>query len=283
MDGKLVSDTLQTEVQKKVHAFTQRTGFPPGLSVVLVGDHSASQVYVDHKIKASKKAGIRSELLKLSKNTKLEELKNCLISLNQDSKVHGILVQLPLPPHLDPKTALSYISSKKDVDGLTPENIGRLWSSQEGPQPCTPAGIVKLLEYYDIPIEGKSAVIIGRSAIVGRPMAQLLLEKNMTVTICHSKTKNLEDHTKRADVVISACGKHHLLKAHHFKKGAVAIDVGIHRISKNKKKILEGDICPDGLENVLSYLSPVPGGVGPMTIALLLQNTLKLAEQQSLS
>ena len=276
MDGKLVAKSAKENMEKEVQSL-KKQGIHPSLSVVLVGDDPASKVYVKRKMMACDEVGIRSNLLKFPKNIAQEELLKTLDSLNQDSLVHGVLVQLPLPDHLDQKTILSSLSPKKDVDVLTEKNIGSLCSSSANIKPCTPQGIITMLEYYKIPLEGRHIVVVGRSLIVGRPLLQLLLEKNATVTVCHSKTLNLKEHTKRGDVVIVACGKHHLLKAQDFKKDAVVIDVGMHRILKEGKTVLEGDVCPEGLEDVLSYFSPVPGGVGPMTISSLLQNTIALA------
>ena len=261
MDGKLVAQTLKDQVSIEVQGL-KKQGIHPSLCVLLAGDNPASEVYVKHKMMACDEVGIRSKLLKFPKDVPQEELIKVLDSLNQDEQVHGILVQLPLPEHLDQKVVLSYLSPKKDVDALTTESIGALWSSSSIVYPCTPKGIMTILEYYDIPLEGRHVVVVGRSLIVGLPMVQLLLKKNATVTVCHSKTSSLREHTKMADVVIVACGKHHLLKAQDFKKGSVVIDVGIHRISKEGKTILQGDVCPEGLENVLDYFSPVPGGVG---------------------
>ena len=276
MDGKLVAQSLRDQVRKDVQNL-KKQGIHPSLCVILAGDNSASEVYVKHKMMACDEVGIHSKLLKFPDNVSQEKLIQTLDSLNQDEQVHGVLVQLPLPKHIDSKTVLACLSPEKDVDALTTESVGALWSSSAVVSPCTPTGIMAMLGYYDIPLEGRHVVVVGRSLIVGRPMVQLLLEKNATVTVCHSKTNNLREHTKTADVVIAACGKHHLLKAQDFKKGSVVIDVGIHRISKEGKTILEGDVCPEGLENILDYFSPVPGGVGPMTIAILLQNTVQLA------
>jgi len=278
MDGRQVAQSLKEQVTRGVQDL-KKQGIHPGLCVVLVGEYPASQVYVRHKMTACDELGIYSKLLKFPENVSQEELVQTLKSLNQDPHIHGILVQLPLPGHLNQKTLLSYLSPKKDVDALTTENIGAVWSSSAKIHPCTPKGIQIMFEHYEIPLEGRHAVVVGRSFTVGLPMAQLLLEKNATVTICHSKTSSLREHTQTADVVIVACGKHHLLKAQDFKTGAVVIDVGIHRISKKGKTVLEGDVCPEGLEDVLSYFSPVPGGVGPMTISVLLHNTVQLARK----
>jgi len=276
MDGKLVARSLREHVKKDVQKL-KKQGIHPSLCVILAGDNPASEVYVKHKMMACDEVGIHSKLLKFPDNVSQEKLIQELNSLNQDPCIHGILVQLPLPEHIDQKTVLSHLSSKKDVDALTAKSVGALWSSSAVVYPCTPKGIITMFEYYKIPLKGHHVVVVGRSLIVGRPMVQLLLEKNATVTVCHSETVALREHTKRADVVIVACGKHHLLKVQDFKKGSVVVDVGIHRISKDGKTILEGDVCPEGLKNVLSYFSPVPGGVGPMTIAVLLYNTVRLA------
>ena len=273
--AKKVTDGLTSQVQ-----VLQKKGIQPCLSVMLIGDNPASQIYVQHKIKACQKVGIQSKLIQLPQKTSMKEVLSQLKLLSEDSKVHGILVQLPLPSQLDKDKILSHLPAEKDVDGLTLMNTGRLWSSLPSIQPCTPKGIVYLLNHYNIPIEGRHAVVIGRSLIVGRPIAQLLLEQNATITLCHSKTPQIEKFTQQADIVVAACGQHHKIKAHHIKKGATVIDVGIHRIQKNGKTYLEGDVCPDGLDSVADYLTPVPGGVGPMTIAMLLQNTIDIAKLQ---
>ncbi len=278
MNGKLVAQTLKDQVKEDVQKL-KKQGIHPSLCVLLAGDNPAGEVYVKHKIKACGEAGIYSKLLKFSADVTQEELVKTLHSLNQDEQVHGILVQMPLPEHLDQQNIISHVSPKKDVDALTVESVGALWSSSAVVSPCTPQGIAAMLDYYGIPLEGRHAVVVGRSLIVGLPMVRLLLKKNATVTVCHSQTSILREHTKKADVVISACGKHHLLKAQDFKKGAVVVDVGIHRIVKNGRTVLEGDVCPEGLDGVLDYFSPVPGGVGPMTIACLLKNALQLARQ----
>ena len=273
--AKKVTENLTSQVQT-----LQKKGVHPCLSVMLIGDDPASQVYVQHKIKACQKVGIQSKLVRLPQDTSMKEVLSKLQLLVQDDGVHGILVQLPLPSHLDKNKILSHLPAKKDVDGLTVASTGQLWSSLPTVQPCTPQGIIYLLKHYNIPIEGKHAVVLGRSLIVGRPIAQLLLEQNATVTICHSRTPRIEDFTQQADIVVAACGQHHKIKAHHIKKGATVIDVGIHRIQKNGKTYLQGDVCPEGLDSVASYLTPVPRGVGPMTIAMLLKNTVDIATAQ---
>lgn len=280
MDGKKVAQILTHKIASQISSLKEKTHISPCLAVVLIGNDPASQVYVKNKIIKCKKVGIKSKLLKLQKNISKDELKKNIEYLNQNTSIHAMLIQLPLPSHLNKSEILSWIAPAKDVDGLTVESVGRLWSSITNIYPCTPHGIVRLLEHYKITLQGKNVVVVGRSQIVGLPTAQLLLQKGATVTICHSKTRNLEDYTKTADIVVVACGLHHYLKVHHFKKGAVVIDVGIHRINKNGKIILEGDVCPKNLDQVIDWLSPVPGGVGPMTIALLLENTYKLTLQQ---
>lgn len=280
MDGKMVSQLLRDNLALQIQELKQNTGWTSKLSVILVGDNPASQVYVQHKSIACKKVGIDSEVIQLPSSVSKEELKNQIEKLNQDSKTNGILIQLPLPDHLNTNEVLSWINPMKDPDCLTPENIGLFFSSQERVQPCTPKGILLLLEHYKISVKGKNAVVIGRSQIVGKPMAQLLLDQQATVTVCHSKTKDLKQHTKEADILVVACGQHHLVKSEHCKKGAVVIDVGIHRIEKEAGVKLEGDVCPDQMESLLEYLSPVPGGVGPMTIVSLLINTFELTKKQ---
>ena len=271
LDGKKLAQLIETEVTQKVASFFQEHQIQACLTVILVGKDSASHLYVQKKSNACKRVGIKSQILNFSEKISFEDLKKEVLKLNQDSSVHGILIQLPLPEHL--KQIVSLISAQKDVDGLTFENIGKLWAQQKSIQPCTPYGIIRLLEHYQIPIEKKNAVVVGRSSIVGLPIAGLLMKKNATVTICHSHTQNLKELTQKADIVIAACGKHHFLNVEYFKKGATVIDVGIHRSSSGK---IEGDVNPKGLENKIEYLSPVPGGVGPMTIALLLENTFQV-------
>ena len=274
LDGKTLAELIQDEISQKITSFYQKYQTHPSLTFVLIGQDKASHIYVQKKSKACKRVGIKSQILNFNKDISFENLKKEIFKLNKDSSVHGTLVQLPLPQHL--QSIPSLISPEKDVDGLTFENVGKLWSHQKGIYPCTPCGIIRLLEHYHIPIEKKHAVVVGRSSIVGRPMASLLLQKNATVTLCHSQTQNLKEWTQKADIVVVACGKHHLLNQEYFKKGATVIDVGIHR-----KEKIEGDVCPIGLEKKLSFFSPVPGGVGPMTIALLLENTYKVANRLS--
>ena len=280
MDGKKTAQQVMDQTIRNITALKEKTGTAPCLCVILIGDHPSSQIYVKNKIKACQKAGIQSQLLRYPAGISKENLKQKIIHLNNDPHVHAVLIQLPLPDHLNPEEILSYLKPVKDADGLTLESKGSLWSGSGLIQPCTPSGIIRLFEHYNIPIKGRHAVVVGRSQIVGLPMAGLLLKNQATVTICHSQTKNLKAHTRQADIVVSACGRHHYLNAEFFKKGAVVVDVGIHRIKKNEKFILEGDVCPDGLDSTVEWFSPVPGGVGPMTIALLLENTYRLAHKQ---
>ena len=277
LDGVKTAQIIREQISSKIQKLKTKTNITPSLSVILIGDDPASEVYVKHKISACKKAGIKSQVLKLEKNISPNDLKTHINRLKDDPKIHGILVQLPLPDHLNTYNVLSWLPPEKDVDGLTTQNIGLLWSGKAKVRPCTPLGIIRLLEHYQIPIEGQSAVVVGRSQIVGLPMARLLLEKNASVTVCHSKTRRLIEHTLNADIVVAACGRRHELNYRHFKKGAVVVDVGIHRTLKNGKTILEGDVCPDELEKTIAWLAPVPGGVGPMTIAMLIENTYQLA------
>ncbi len=277
LDGRKLAQQKAVGLSQKVQAFKKKYGFSPCLTVILVGDDSASQVYVKNKMKACQSVGLTSKEIKLSAQTTQTEVINHLIQLNQDPLVHGILVQLPLPRGLDSMEILSHLDPQKDADGLTVHNLGLLFCNQAPVAPCTPAGIIEILEHYKIPLEGEKAVVIGRSQIVGKPMAHLLIEKNATVTICHSKTKNLRAELENADLVIVAAGQPEFITADFFKKGATVVDVGIHRRADGT---LCGDVKVDGLKDHIGALTPVPGGVGPMTIAKLLDNTLTLAEKQ---
>ncbi len=282
MNGKRVSQSICEKLTLQVQDFKKKTNITPRLCVLLIGDNPASHIYVKHKALACEQVGIQSQILKFPATLPKDELKKNIEILNNDANTHAILIQLPLPKHLPADETLSWISPKKDADCLTPENIGLFWSSKPRIQPCTPKGIILLLEHYNILMRSQNAVVVGRSQIVGRPIAQLLLEKQATVTICHSKTKDLKLFTKQADIVVVACGKHHLLNYEYFKKNSCVIDVGIHRIHKNQSIHLEGDVCSDNLESVIAHLSPVPGGVGPMTIASLLINTFELTKMTCL-
>lgn len=267
MDGKKVASELQNAIKANIE---ELNGAPPVLKVILVGDNEASKVYVKMKEKACARVGIESETIRLPAKTTMDKLLTLIDQLNRDSSVTGILVQLPLPPHMNEDTVLQAIDPVKDVDGFHPFNMGLLWASKAQLVPSTPAGIMELLRYYNIPIEGKRAVIVGRSNIVGKPMAALLLSKNATVTICHSRTRDLAYETSRADILIAAVGRPEIITSDMVNEGAVVIDVGINRINGK----LVGDVDFKGVSTKASYLTPVPGGVGPMTVAYLMKNTL---------
>lgn len=277
LDGKKVALEVRERIAVMVKEVRESGKVPPGLAVVLVGDNPASKVYVGQKEKACKAAGFESFLYHLPEATTQEELLALVGQLNEDPKVHGILVQLPLPKHLNETEVIEAIRPEKDVDGFHPMNLGKLVAGLPCTIPCTPKGIMYLLEYYGIEIEGKNAVVVGRSNIVGKPVAHLLLQKNATVTICHSKTRNLEDITKEADILVVAAGRPHFITQHMVKKGAVVVDVGINRLESG----LVGDVDFDGVRLRASWITPVPGGVGPMTIAMLLENTLEMYERFS--
>lgn len=274
LDGKKVAQHWQGITQKRVQQFIKRNGKPPGLAVVLVGDDPASEVYVRNKEKACEEAGIKSFRHNLGKDSPPETLYDLVRKLNLDNNVHGILVQLPLPKGFDKDKVLSLLSSLKDPDGLTYENMGYSWAGKSRVKSCTPQGVMEILKFYDIPVSGKHAVVIGRSNIVGKPMAQYLLEADATVTVCHSKTQNLEAVTATADILVAAAGQPRFIGKSGIKKGAVVIDVGMHR----RDGKLCGDVKFEELDSWAQAATPVPGGVGPMTIAMLLKNTLDLAE-----
>ncbi len=277
LDGKSLAELREGELKSRISKFRATWGPAPGLAVVLVGDNPASHVYVKNKELACERVGIVSQRFDLPTNTAKSALDSLLQSLNKDPTVHGILVQSPLPSGLSFDDALKVTSASKDVDGLTVENLGLLWAGQKRVAPCTPQGVMVLLEHYKISVAGKRAVVVGRSNIVGKPMAQLLLDANATVTICHSKTSDIASYTRDADIVVVAAGKAQFMNKSFFKKGAVVVDVGMHRLPNGK---LCGDVDPLDLDDWVSARTPVPGGVGPMTISLLLENTLKLAELQ---
>lgn len=273
MDGRAVAGRFKEEAAERARRLAQ-AGITPHLAVVLVGENPASQVYVRNKENACRKAGIRSTLIRLPENCAQAELERVVRELNADESVHGILVQLPLPDGLDEQAVLLLIDPAKDVDGFHPLNAGRLMIGQSGFVPCTPLGVMRMLEAYDIPVEGKHAVVIGRSHIVGKPMAMLLLIGNATVTVCHSRTRNLPEITRQADILVSAVGRAGFVTADMVKPGAVVIDVGINCVDG----ALVGDVAPETAQ-AAGYLTPVPGGVGQMTIAMLLHNTLDAAER----
>jgi methylenetetrahydrofolate dehydrogenase (NADP+)/methenyltetrahydrofolate cyclohydrolase len=282
LDGKLVAETRRQQIKTRVDAFQKRHGRSPGLAVILVGEDPASHVYVANKIKACAQVGIESFENKLSDATTMNQLKGTIESLNENPLVDGILLQLPLPKHLKTDEAINWIHPSKDADCLTTENLGRLWSGRALTTPCTPWGVMVILEHYGINPSGMDAVVIGRSNIVGKPMAHLLVQANATVTICHSKTKDLGDHTRLADLVVVAAGQPEFLGSGDFHPGAIVIDVGMHRktVEGGKTKLC-GDVRLDEIKGVVKAATPVPGGVGPMTITMLLENTLRLAEARS--
>lgn len=273
MDGKALAQKMQSELTIKVQQLKQEKGIVPGLVVILVGDNPASQVYVRNKERAALAAGFKSETVRLSESICQEELIAIIERYNEDDTIHGILVQLPLPNHINDKKIILAIDPKKDVDGFHPMNTGHLWSGRPLMVPCTPAGIVEMLREYEVDLEGKHAVIIGRSNIVGKPMAQLLLDKNATVTLTHSRTRHLEDVCRHADVLIVAIGQGHFVMKDFVKEGAVVIDVGMNRDDNGK---LIGDVAFDEVSQVASKITPVMG-VGPMTITMLLEQTYQAA------
>lgn len=279
LDGKLVAETRRARLGLKVAEFKKKHGRAPGLAVVLVGADPASGIYVRNKIKACGDAGIDSTHIEKPATLTQSELHQIIDELNARKDVDGILVQLPLPKHLNETEALERIKSEKDPDGLTSGNLGLLFAGRTRVAPCTPFGVMKIFEHFKIDVAGKSAVVVGRSNIVGKPMAQLLLEANATVTIAHSKTKDLEAVTSNADVVIVAAGKPQFMGKAFFKAGAIVADVGIHRVTgvDGKPKVC-GDVKTSELLGHVAAVTPVPGGVGPMTIQMLLENTLRLAE-----
>ena len=276
INGRELAEQMQAEIQKDVEKMTQQ-GIQPGLVVLLVGENPASQTYVRNKERAAAKIGILSKVEKLPETISEEELLAEIDKYNQDSRFHGILVQLPLPKHIDEEKILLAIDPKKDVDGFHPMNLGRLFVGKPEMIPCTPYGIMKMFEAYDIDLTGKRAVIIGRSNIVGKPMAQLLLMKNATVTIAHSKTEHLAEVAKEADILVVAIGRGHFVTKEFVKPGAVVIDVGMNRNQEGK---LIGDVAFDEVSEIASYITPVPKGVGPMTITMLMYQTVEAAKKQ---
>lgn len=279
IDGKATSQKIKDEIKNEVIKLKQK-GITPTLAVILVGDDPASQTYVASKQKACLACQMGSVMHKLSANTTQQELISLIDVLNADDSIDGILVQLPLPKHINTNEILRKIDPKKDVDGFCAQNIGALVSGLNGFVPCTPLGIMELLKQYNINPQGLNALVIGRSNIVGKPMAALLLNAGATVTIAHSKTKNLADLSKNADLIIAAIGKANFIKPEMVKKGAIIIDVGINRLENGK---LVGDCDFENLKDKCDFITPVPGGVGPMTIAMLLSNTLKSAKERKLN
>lgn len=270
IDGKALAEKLQAKLAEKTAKLKAETGQEPGLVVILVGDNPASQVYVRNKERSALAAGFRSEVVRLPESTSQEELLTLIAKYNQDPTWHGILVQLPLPAHIDDEAILLAIDPEKDVDGFHPTNMGRLWSGHPLMIPSTPAGIMEMFREYKVDLEGKNAVVIGRSNIVGKPMAQLLLSKNATVTLTHSRTHHLAKIAKKADILVVAIGRGHFVTKDFVKEGAVVIDVGMNRDENGK---LIGDVKFDEVAEVASLITPVPKGVGPMTITMLMEQT----------
>ena len=274
MDGKLVSQVLREKMKLRVEELAKRD-IQPGLAVILLGDDAASQVYVRNKVAACQAIGVQSRIYSLAANTSEQKVLEALKLLNNDSEINGILVQLPLPKHMDEDKILEIISPQKDVDGFHKINVGAMVTGHARFYPCTPHGVMKLLEYYGIAIEGRHAVVVGRSNIVGKPMALMLLEKGATVSICNSKTPDLASFTRQADIVVVAVGKPKVLSGDMIKPGATVIDVGINRLPDCS---LAGDVDFESVREVAGFLTPVPGGVGPMTITMLLENTIRSSE-----
>lgn len=274
IDGKAISQIVKDEVKNEVLKLSQK-GITVGLAVIIVGDDPASRVYVNNKKKACEALGLISREYALSKDTTNDELLELIKKLNCDDEIDGILVQLPLPSHLDEKLIINSISPNKDVDAFHPQNVGKIMIGDYTFAPCTPAGVMELLSKSSIDVSGKECVIVGRSNIVGKPMSMLMLHKNATVTVCHSKTADLKEVVRRADIVVAAVGKPNFITADMIKEGAVVIDVGINRLENGK---LCGDVNFEEVSKKASFITPVPGGVGPMTIAMLMKNTLASAK-----
>ena len=274
LNGKEFAKKVRKQVKEEVE-FLKENGVNPKLAVIMVGNNSSSEVYVRNKSKACEKTGIDFEEFLMGEETSEEELLSLIEKLNNDDSVHGILLQSPVPKHIDINKAFRTISPLKDVDGFNPINVGNLSIGEDCFISCTPYGVIKLLEEYNIELEGKEAVVLGRSNIVGKPMAQCLLDKNATVTICHSRTKKIDEVIKRADIVIAAIGKPCFVKREMIKEGAVIVDVGINRLDDGR---LVGDVDFEAVQDVASYITPVPGGIGPMTIAMLVNNVAKAAK-----
>lgn len=279
IDGKLVAKVTREQIKSDVQKLADLK-YPNsiGLAVILVGDDQASEVYVRNKIKACDEVGMKSFLCKLPAEATFDEVAGTISYLNDNPDVTGMILQLPLPKHLDENSLLDLIDPDKDVDGCHYVQKGRLWTGRDSLVACTPCGVMKLLDYYNIELQGKNAVVVGRSNLVGKPLAQLLLDRNCTVTICHSKTQSLKEITSRADIVCVAIGKAKFLTADMVKEGAVVIDVGMDRDENGK---LCGDVDFDSVAPKCSYITPVPGGVGPMTVTMLLANTIKAYKQQN--
>lgn len=298
LDGNRVRDQIKTECRPRVEQVIARAGRPPGLAVVLVGHNPASEVYVRSKTKTAAELGMLGETITPPASISTEELLDVIAALNARPEIDGILVQLPLPKQIDSQRILLAIAPEKDVDGFHPYNVGLLAIGREGPKPCTPAGVIQLLKRYNLPIAGKHAVVVGRSDIVGKPMALLLLQENATVTICHSKTPDLPGMCRTADILVAAIGRPAMVTADYIRPGAVVIDVGINKIESRTEaerifeperladfdrrgSLLVGDVRPGDMARLASAYTPVPGGVGPLTIAMLMRNTIESAERRT--
>ncbi|MEG3991520.1 bifunctional methylenetetrahydrofolate dehydrogenase/methenyltetrahydrofolate cyclohydrolase FolD [Microcoleus sp. S28C3] len=275
LDGKALAQKIQSELSNRVRALQPQKRRPPGLAVLMVGDNPASAAYVRNKERACAKVGIASFGQHYPENVTQAELELAIHALNEDDRVDGILVQLPLPEHLDAIALLYQIAPDKDADGLHPVNLGRLVRGEEGLRSCTPAGVMRLLQEYQIDLKGKNAVVLGRSILVGKPMALMLLEADCTVTVAHSRSQNLESITNQADILIAAVGRTEMIAANMVKPGSVVIDVGINRVvNPDGTSRLAGDVDFDAVKTVAEFITPVPGGIGPMTVAMLLENTV---------
>ena len=298
LDGNLVRDQIKSECRPRIERLIKQAGRAPGLAVVLVADNPASEVYVRNKTKTAEDVGIRSETITPEADISTEDLLILIRNLNHAPDIDGILVQLPLPSHIDSQRILLAVSPEKDVDGFHPLNVGLLSTGRPGLRPCTPNGVIQILRRYDIPIAGQNAVVIGRSDIVGKPMAMLLLHENATVTVCHSRTRDLPGVCRTADILVAAIGRAAMVTADYIKPGAVVIDVGINKVDKKSEaerifdpsrladferrgSLLVGDVHPGDVARVSSAYTPVPGGVGPLTIAMLMSNTIDSAERRT--
>ena len=280
LDGKALAQKIQSELTEKVANLKSTMGRPPGLAVLMVGDNPASAVYVRNKERACQKVGIASMGRHFPADVASAELERVIQELNRDERVDGILVQLPLPDRLDSISLLHCIDPDKDADGLHQVNLGKLVRSEFGLRSCTPAGVMRLLEEYKIPLAGKKAVVVGRSILVGKPVALMLLEQNATVTMAHSRTQDLGAVCRDADILVAAVGKPEMITRDMVREGAVVIDVGINRVERGGKSKLVGDVAFDEVAKIASYITPVPGGIGPMTVAMLLNNTVQSYERK---
>jgi len=274
IDGEKISQDVRNEIRQKALRLKEEQGLVPGLAVILVGEDPASRIYVRRKEEACREVGLLSREYRLPAETDERQLLHIIDELNHDKEIHGILVQLPLPKQISAESVIESIDPGKDVDGFHPYNMGHLFTGDAFHASCTPSGIIELLDRYDIGIEGKEAVIVGRSNIVGKPLSMMLLARHATITICHTRTKNLSEVTRRAEILVAAAGKAEMIRGDMVQEGAVVIDVGINRLDTGK---LVGDVAFSEVSEKASYITPVPGGVGPMTIAMLLMNTLNAA------